>query len=72
LLFYKLFEGLPRWFFSGKESACNAGYMGLIPGSGRSHGIRNGNPLATHSFLGNLMDRGALEATVQGVSNRQT
>ena len=36
--------GLP-WWFSGKESACNAGDMGSIPGSGRSLGEGNGNPL---------------------------
>ena len=29
----------------GKESACNAGDLGLIPGSGRSPGEGNGNPL---------------------------
>ena len=29
----------------GKESACNAGDPGLIPGSGRSPGEGNGNPL---------------------------
>ena len=29
----------------GKESACNAGDPGLIPGSGRSPGAGNGNPL---------------------------
>ena len=29
----------------GKESACNAGGLGLIPGSGRSPGEENGNPL---------------------------
>ena len=29
----------------GKESACKAGDLGLIPGSGRSPGERNGNPL---------------------------
>ena len=34
--------GLPRWL-SGKESACNAGDVGLIPGSGRSPGEGNGN-----------------------------
>ena len=28
-----------------KESACNAGDLGSIPGSGRSPGERNGNPL---------------------------
>ena len=29
----------------GKTSACNAGDPGLIPGSGRSHGEGNGDPL---------------------------
>ena len=36
-------KGLLRWH-SGKESACQAGDMGLIPGSGRSPGEGNGNP----------------------------
>ena len=36
--------GLPRWL-SDKESACKAGDTGLIPGSGRSPGVGNGNPL---------------------------
>ena len=31
----------------GKESSCNAGDLGLIPGSGRSPGERNDNPLLT-------------------------
>ena len=45
---------------NGKESACNAGGtrdMGLIPGSGRSPGEGNGNPLQ-YSCLENSMDRG--------------
>ena len=42
----------------GKASACNAGDLGLIPGSGRSPGEGNGNPLQ-HSFLENPMDGGA-------------
>ena len=42
----------------GKESACNAGELGSIPGSGRSLGERNGNPLQ-YSFLENSMDREA-------------
>ena len=42
----------------GKESACNAGDPGLIPGLGRSPGEGNGNPLQ-HPCLGNPMDRGA-------------
>ena len=42
----------------GKVSACNAGDPGLIPGSGRSPGEGNGNPLQ-YSCLENLMDGGA-------------
>ena len=34
-----------HWWLSGKESACNAGDLGLIAGSGRSPGEGNGNPL---------------------------
>ena len=40
-----------------KESACNVGDLGLIPGSGRSTAEGNGNPLQ-YSCLGNPMDRG--------------
>ena len=36
---------------SGKESACNAGDLGSIPGSGRSPGEGNGNPLHTHNEI---------------------
>ena len=46
------------WWLSGKESACNAGDAGLIPGSGRCPGEGNGHPLQ-YSCLENLMDRGA-------------
>ena len=42
----------------GKESACNAGDPGLIPGLGRSPGEGNGNPLQ-YSCLENSKDRGA-------------
>ena len=41
-----------------KESACNVGDLGSIPGSGRSPGEGNGNPLH-YSCLENSMDRGA-------------
>ena len=51
----------------GKEPACNAGNPDSIPGSGRSPGERNGNPLQ-YSCLENLMDRGAWWATVHGVT----
>ena len=42
----------------GKESACNTGDRGYIPGSGRSPGEGHGNPLQD-SCLENPMDRGA-------------
>ena len=42
----------------GKESACDAGDPGLIPGWGRIPGEGNGNPLQ-YSCLENPMDRGA-------------
>ena len=51
----------------GKESACSAGDLGLIPGSGRSPGEGNGNPLQ-YFCLENPMDRGAWQATVHGVT----
>ena len=49
-----------------KESACNAGYLALIPGWGSSPEEGNGNPLQ-YSCLENPMDRGALQAIVHGV-----
>ena len=55
----------------GKASACNAGDPGLIPGSGRSPGEGNGNPLQ-YSCLENFMDRGAQQATVHGVAESWT
>ena len=51
----------------GKESACNAGDPDSMPGSGRSPGEGNGNPLQ-YSCLENPMDRGAWWATVHGVT----
>ena len=53
----------------GKESACNAGDLGLISASGRSPGEGNGNPLQ-YSCLGNPMDRGAWQVTVHGVTKK--
>ena len=50
-----------------KASACNLGDLGSIPGSGRSPGKGNGNPLQ-YSCLENPMDRGAWWATVHGVT----
>ena len=50
----------------GKESACNAGDPGLIPGSGRSPGEGKGYPLQ-YSGLENSMD-----CIVHGVAKSQT
>ena len=54
-----------------KESACNAVDMGSIPGSERSSGKGNVNPLQ-YSCLENPMDRGAWSATVQGAAKSLT
>ena len=62
-----------RWR-SGKESTSSAGGSrnpGSIPGSRRSPGGGNGNPLQC-SCLGNPTDRGAWWATVYGVTKSQT
>ena len=56
---------LPRQL-SGKESV-STGDSGLMPGSGRSPGEGNGNPLQ-YSCLENFMDRVAWQATVHGVA----
>ena len=54
-----------------KESACNAGDPGLIPGLRRSPGEGNGYPFQ-YACLENSMDRGAWRATVYGVEKSQT
>ena len=54
-----------------KNPPANAGDMGSIPGSGRSPGVGNGNPLQ-YSCLENSMDRGVWWATVLGVSKSWT
>ena len=69
-VFRSLFWGSPGGS-DGKESACNAGDQGLIPGLGRSPGEGNGYPLQ-YSCLENLMDRGAWQATVHGIAKSQT
>ena len=51
----------------GKESACKAGDPHLIPGSGKTPGEGNGNPLQC-SCLENRTDRGAWRATIHGVT----
>ena len=50
-----------------KESACNAGDPGLIPGSERSPGEENGDPLQ-YSCLEKPTDRGAWQAIVHRVA----
>ena len=52
---------------AGKESACNAGDLGSIPGLGRSPGGGHGN-LFQYSCMENSMDRGAWQATVHRVA----
>jgi len=64
------------WDFPGgsdsKESACQVRDQGLIPGSGRCPGERNGNPLQ-YSCLENSMDRGTCPlATVHTVTSDRT
>ena len=64
------FTGL-LWCLSGKESACNAGDDGSIPGSGRSPRRGPGNPLQ-YSCLENPMDQEAWQATVHRVTESDT
>ena len=67
----KNFKDIYLGFFPGgsvgKESACSAGDLGSIPGSGRFPGEGNGNQLQ-YSCLKNPVDRWAWQATVHGVS----
>ena len=55
----------------GKESVWSAGDLGLIPGSGRSPGEGNGNPLQ-YSGLEISMDRGAWRDIVHGAAKSWT
>ena len=59
------------WWLSGKESSCNAGDVGSIPGLGRSPGGGLGNPLQDFC-LENPMDKGTWQARVNGVTKNQT
>ena len=68
ILYISCWGFLHAWL-SGEESTCNVGDMGLIPGSGRSSGEGNSNPLQ-YSCLENPMDRGAWWATVNGGNKR--
>ena len=53
------------------DNARDSGNTSSIPGSGRSPGKGNSNPLQ-YSCLGNPMDRGAWRATIRGVAKSQT
>ena len=53
-----------------KESACNVGDLGLIPGSGSSTGEGNGNPLQ-YSCLENPMDRSLVGYSPWGHKNQR-
>ena len=64
------FQGFPGDSDS-EVSACNAGDLGSIPGSGRFPGERKGNPLQ-YSCLGSSMDGEAWWATVHGIAKTQT
>ena len=55
----------------GKDSACNAGDLGSIPGSGRPSAEGNGYPLQ-YSCLENSTDRGDWWAKVHGVAKSRT
>ena len=55
----------------GKDSACNVGDLGSVPGLGRSPGEGNGYPLQ-YSCLENPMDRGVWWATLHGIVKSQT
>ena len=67
----KRFGDLPLYLMGfpggsdGKESACNVGDLGSIPGLGRFPGEGKGYPLQ-YSGLENPMDRGAWQAIVHG------
>ena len=69
LLIVKASPALPRWL-SSKESICQSRDVGSIPGSQRSPGGGNGNPLQ-YSCLENPMDRGTWRATVHGIAESE-
>ena len=59
------------WCLDSKESTCNTGDSGLIPGLGRCPGEGNGYPLQ-YTCLEDLMDRGTWRATVHGFTKSRT
>ena len=69
-IYYNCGESFPG-SSAGKESACNTGNLGLIPGLGRSPGEGNGNPLQ-YSCLEKPHGQRSLWATVHGVTKSRT
>ena len=59
------------WWLKQKRICLQCWRAGSIPGSGRSPGEGNGNPLQ-YSYLGNSMDRGTWWASIHGVAKSQT
>ena len=66
LLNIMLMKGFPDGLVH-KESACNTGQLGLIPGTGRSPREGNDNPLP-YSCLDNSMERRVWQSTIHGIS----
>ena len=68
------FSGASQMALVVKNLPAKAGDTGAsrsVPGSGRSPGVRNDNPLQ-YSCLGNPLDRGALQTTIHTVPKSQT
>ena len=68
---WKLTAAVHQCSSDGRESACNVGDPGLIPGLGRSPGEGKGN-LLQYSCLKNSMDRGAWRTAIHGVAKSRT
>ena len=65
-------DGLPRWLREKNPNlSASAGDTDLIPTSGRSSGVGNGNPFQ-YSWVENSMDKGAWKAGVHEVAKSQT
>ena len=63
---------MAQWLKKKKKGPpANAGNLGMIPGSGRSPGGRNGNPLQ-NSCLENSMERGTWWAAAHRVAKSRT
>ena len=71
MLIVNVYVGFLGGLNGKKESTCNMGDLGSIPGLGRSFGEGNGYPLQ-YAGLENSMDRGAWKATVHGVAKSRT